>query len=214
MEAYISELIPCLIEGEEESAIAVVKKASADGIDAIGILQGIVVPSMTEIGDQFAKMEIFLPELALAADVAKVIKEELADELKAKASGIDKKGKVVIGTVQGDVHDLGKNMVATILEVYGFEVFDLGNDVAVFDFINAADREQADIIALSSLLTTSMPYMEEVIESLVALGKREKYKVVVGGGPVSKEYAERIGADGYSHDATGASALCESLLAK
>lgn len=213
MESYISQLTPMLEDGDEAGAIALVKKAIADGLGAVIFLQDVLVPAMDELGERFARMEVFLPDLICAADVAKAIKDELSAELKSKSAGAEKKGKIVIGTVKGDVHDIGKSMVATILEVYGFEIIDLGNDVAVFDFINAADREQADIIALSSLLTTSMPYMEEVIESLVALGKRDKYKVIVGGGPISQEYADRIGADGYSHDAIAATNLCERLLA-
>ena len=121
---------------------------------------------------------------------------------------------MAIGTVQGDVHDIGKNIVATLLEVNGYEVIDLGNDVAPYAFIETAKRENVDIIALSSLLTTSMPYMVDVLKTMEGLGIRDQYKVIVGGGPVSAEWAESIGADGYSNDANEAVELCRKIMAE
>ena len=124
----------------------------------------------------------------------------------------ESKGKVIIGTIQGDVHDIGKNIVATLLEVNGYEVIDMGNDVSPYNFIETARRKDVDIIALSSLLTTSMPYMADTLKLLNGLGIRDKFKVIVGGGPVSSEWALKIGADGYSNDANEAVKLCEKIM--
>ncbi len=209
---YIESLSTYIEDGDMDAALNVVDDARTAGVDAVDFLQNCLVPVMDSLGEKFASLDIFLPDLMFAAEVAKGIKEKLNDDLLSKKEASKVFGKVVIGTVQGDVHDIGKSMVATILEVYGFEIIDLGNDVAIFDFINAAERENADIIAMSSLLTTSMPYMEELVETLVALNKRDKFKIIVGGGPVSAEYAKKIGADGYSEDATEATKLCKNLL--
>ncbi|MDR3225637.1 MAG: cobalamin-dependent protein [Clostridiales Family XIII bacterium] len=214
MKKYIEELMPFMENRDFKGAIAVVEKAIAEGISPIGFLQEVLVPVMDGIGDRFSKMELFLPDLMSAAEVAAKIKDELSDRLVADSgAAVSKQGKIVIGTVKGDVHDIGESMVVTILEIYGFEVTDLGNDVSTFDFIDTAERLDADIIAMSSLLTTSMPYMEELVETLVALKKRDKFKVVVGGGPVSQEFADQIGADGYGHDAAEAAGIFRDLLA-
>jgi methanogenic corrinoid protein MtbC1 len=213
MKKYIEELMPFMEDRDSDGAITIVQKAIAEGVSPLGFLQDVLVPVMDGIGDRFSRMELFLPDLMSAADVARSIKDELSDQLIANGADVEQQGKIVIGTVKGDVHDIGESMVVTILEIYGFDVTDLGNDVSTFDFIDTAERLDADIIAMSSLLTTSMPYMEELVETLVALKKREKFKVVVGGGPVSQEFADQIGADGYGHDAAEAAGIFRSLLA-
>ena len=148
----------------------------------------------------------------MSADAAKAVKDEIRLHLLTEMGEADSKGKVVIGTIQGDVHDIGKNIVATLLEVNGYKVIDMGNDVSPYNFIEAARRETADIIALSSLLTTSMPYMADTLKLLNGLGIRDKFKVIVGGGPVSPEWAAKIGADGYSNDANEAVELCGKIM--
>lgn len=214
MNEFYNELMDCMMDGDDETAVEITRAQIEGGTDPLAIVQECLVPILDEIGDQFSKLEIFLPDLIMAADVAKAVKDELRAHLLSSASSSESAGKVVIGTVQGDVHDIGKNIVATLLEVNGYEVIDLGNDVAPYDFIETAKRENADIIALSSLLTTSMPYMVDVLKTLNGLGVRDQYKVIVGGGPVSAEWAAEIGADGYSNDANEAVELCRKMMAE
>ncbi|NLC76963.1 MAG: hypothetical protein GX750_05010 [Clostridia bacterium] len=215
MEKLINDLLNCLDEGDMDKAVGIAKEALANGADPVDLFQNALVPVMTTVGDRFSRLEIYLPDLIFAADVAKAIKDEVQEViLKTQKSGADTYlGKVVIGSVFGDVHDIGKNMVSTLLEVNGFQVIDIGVNVPVQNFISTAEKENADIIAMSSLLTTSMPYMAELIKTLDGLGKRDKFKIVVGGGPVSAEWADSIGADGYGHDAQDAVDVCKKLLA-
>ncbi len=215
MNQFYEELQELILDGEEEEGAELTRAEIAKGTDPLDIVQKVLVPILDDIGDKFSKLEIFLPDLIMSADVAKAVKDVIRENLMATSgAGAESAGKVVIGTVQGDVHDIGKNIVATLLEVNGYEVFDLGNDVAPYSFIETAKREKADIIALSSLLTTSMPYMVDLIKTLNGLGTRDQYKVIVGGGPVSAEWAESIGADGYSNDANEAVALCAKMMAE
>jgi methylmalonyl-CoA mutase cobalamin-binding domain/chain len=167
--------------------------------------------AIREVGNEFECGDKFLPELMIAAQKMDVCLKTLQPHLKAgEESGSH--GKVVIGTVAGDIHDLGKNLVATMLSLGGFSVVNIGINVPPFDFITRAEGEKADIIALSGLMTTSMPYQGEVIDLLREMNLREKYFVIVGGGPVTPEYAEEIGADGYAEKAAGAIGLCDKLL--
>ena len=211
MDQFYKELLDCMMDGDDETGVEITRATIEAGTDPLDIVQKCLVPILDDIGEQFARLELFLPDLVMAADVAKAVKDEIREHL-LNNSG-EAAGKVVIGTVQGDVHDIGKNIVATLLEVNGFEVFDLGNDVKPFDFIETAKKEKADIIAMSSLLTTSMPYMVDTLKNLNGLGVRDQFKVIVGGGPVSEEWAKEIGADGYSNDANEAVELCKKLMA-
>ena len=213
MDQFYKELLDCMMDGDDETGVEITKAAIEGGMDPLDIVQKCLVPILDDIGEQFSRLELFLPDLVMAADVAKAVKDEIREHLLSNSDSNEAAGKVVIGTVQGDVHDIGKNIVATLLEVNGFEVFDLGNDVKPFDFIETAKKEKADIIALSSLLTTSMPYMVDVLKNLNGLGIRDQFKVIVGGGPVSAEWAKEIGADGYSTDANEAVELCKKILA-
>ncbi|MDD6347861.1 MAG: corrinoid protein [Lachnospiraceae bacterium] len=210
--AFYEELQESMLDGDDERAVEITEAALADGMDPMDVIQKNMVPILDDIGEQFSRLELFLPDLIMAADVATAVKDVIAAKL-TKADG-ESAGKIVIGTVQGDVHDIGKNIVATLLEVNGFEVHDLGNDVKPFDFINEAREVGADLICLSSLLTTSMPYMEDVLKSLNGLGIRDQFKVIVGGGPVSAEWAASIGADGYSEDANEAVELCRKIMSE
>ena len=213
MDQFYKELLDCMMDGDDETGVEITKAAIEAGTDPLDIVQKCLVPILDDIGEQFARLELFLPDLVMAADVAKVVKDEIREHLLNTSGGAQAAGKVVIGTVQGDVHDIGKNIVATLLEVNGFEVIDLGNDVKPFDFIETAKAQKCDIIALSSLLTTSMPYMVDLLKNLNGLGIRDQFKVIVGGGPVSAEWAQEIGADGYSNDANEAVELCRKILA-
>ena len=213
MDQFYQELLDCMMDGDDETGVEITKAAIEGGMDPIDIVQKCLVPILDDIGEQFARLELFLPDLVMAADVAKAVKDEIREHLLNNSGEAAAAAKVVIGTVQGDVHDIGKNIVATLLEVNGFEVFDLGNDVKPFDFIETAKKEKADIIAMSSLLTTSMPYMVDTLKNLNGLGVRDQFKVIVGGGPVSADWAQEIGADGYSNDANEAVELCKKLMA-
>lgn len=167
--------------------------------------------AIREVGDDFENGKKFLPELMIAAKKMEGCLETLKPHLSVDDKG-SSHGRVVIGTVPGDIHDLGKNLVATMLALGGFEVTDLGINVAPFDFVQNAKDKQADIIALSSLMTTSLPYQAEVLSLLREMGLRDRYHVIVGGGPVTPEYAGEIGADGYTEKASGAIRLCDDLM--
>lgn len=169
-----------------------------------------VANAAIEIGEKFDTGEYFLPHLVMAGDLMEVVTAILEKNISAEK--IERKKVIVIGTVQADMHSVGKNIVATMLKAGGFKVHDMGVDVPSISFIQKAKEVNADMIALSSLLTTTMPYLEEVIEDLKSMGIRGQFKVMIGGGPVIKAYAEEIGADGYGKDAIEALAEAKKLL--
>jgi methylmalonyl-CoA mutase cobalamin-binding domain/chain len=168
--------------------------------------------AIREIGEKFETGEVFLPDLMIAGKKMErcmaVLKPHIEIDGPASAGG-----RIVIGSVMGDIHDIGKNLVATMLSVGGFEVVDLGVGVPAMDFVKAAKKERADIIALSSLMTTTLPYQKEVLDLLSEMGLRDKYFVVVGGGPVTPEFATDVGADGWAENAALAVSLCTTLMA-
>jgi corrinoid protein of di/trimethylamine methyltransferase len=165
---------------------------------------------MDEVGSRFECNEYFVPELLIAARAMKTALELLTPKL--AEAGAKSAGRVVIGTVQGDLHDIGKNLVASMLEGGGFEVIDLGVDVPAEQFVEAAKEQEGTILALSALLTTTMTMMKNVIEALEAAGVRDKTKVIVGGAPITQQYADEIGADGYSDNASAAVGLARKLV--
>jgi corrinoid protein of di/trimethylamine methyltransferase len=205
----LSNLSAVVQSGEEEAAKKAANEALKAGIDPVEAIDGGLAVGMKIVGDKFAKQECFLPEVMLAADAMKaaivVFKPHIKGELATK-------GKVVIGTMLGDIHDIGKNLVATMLEVAGFEVIDLGNDVSVARFIDEAQKNSVDIIALSSLITASMFYMEDVVTTLEGLGQRKKFRVLIGGGPTTPGYAEEIGVDGWGRHAEEGVTLATKLM--
>jgi methylmalonyl-CoA mutase cobalamin-binding domain/chain len=212
LEVTLDEMEKAIRAGDEGQAAELAARALAQEADPLDILQQVIVPTLKDIGDQFGRLEIFLPEMMLAAEAAKAIIAELDPVLKAKNESSASQGRVVIGTVAGDVHDIGKNMVATMLEVNGFEVIDLGTEVSVETFLSTARSREADIIAMSSLLTTSLPYMKDVLTMLQETGEKSKYKVMVGGGPLTGEWARENGADGYGKDAAEAVTLARQII--
>jgi corrinoid protein of di/trimethylamine methyltransferase len=175
------------------------------------IIEQAMSPAMAEVGRRFQTGELFLPELQMSADVFTAAMEILQPKLLASKVDLKSKGRVVIGTVKGDLHSIGKDLVATMLKVGGFEVIDLGIDVSTLTFLEQAEKQHADIIALSALLTTTMPGQLEIIEALKEQGAREKYKVIIGGAPVNQQWADEIKADGYGENAAVAVKLAESL---
>lgn len=196
--------------GDEEASAKLAKRAIDNGIDPVEAIDHGLAKGMKIVGDKFSKQEMFLPEVMLAADAMKAAIAVLRPHMKGD---ITKKGKVVIGTMCGDIHDIGKNLVATMLEVNGYEVIDLGNDVPVQRFIEEAQRSNVDIIALSSLITASMFYMEDVVKNLEGLKLRDKYRVIIGGGPTTPGYAEEIGVDGWGRHAEEGVQVADKLMA-
>jgi corrinoid protein of di/trimethylamine methyltransferase len=201
-----------IIDGDAEAAEALAKQSIAAGIDPLdAINQGFVV-GVNTVGDAFARGDAFLPELVMAGEAMKAAVAVLEPEMKKRGSERKILGKVVLATVQGDIHEIGKTLVGTMLSASGFEVYDLGVDVPTEKILAKAQEVDADIVGLSALLTTTMVKQREVIEALDRAGMRRKVKVMVGGAPVTREWVQRIEADGYSEDAIGAVAVARELV--
>ena len=205
------ELRSAILDGDSARATALAESFVAD-LSSLPKAVDTAMETIRTVGDRFGLGEIFLPEMVLAADAMLAFNGVVGPHL-AKVAGTSKAtGKVVLGTVKGDIHSIGKDLVGTMLKASGFEVIDLGVNVAPMDMIKTADQTGAKVIALSALMTTSMPYQREVVELITALEKRKNYWVIVGGGPVTAEYAKKISANGWATSAAGAAALCERLL--
>ncbi|MBL0156807.1 MAG: corrinoid protein [Bryobacterales bacterium] len=208
--ADLQKLYDAVLNGDQKTAIAVTNEALADGANALDLITNYMVPAMDEVGRLFECEDYFVPELLLSARAMKGSLEILRPLLAAQ--GAQPAGRVVIGTVKGDLHDIGKNLVASMLEGGGFEVMDLGADVAPEKFIAAIKERGANIVCLSALLTVTMPSMRTTIEALKQAGVRDQVKVLVGGAPVTAQFATEIGADGYSDNANGAVALARTFV--
>lgn len=202
-----------IIDGEEEDARALAERALRENVDPLQAINEGYVPGIREVGESFSCGEAFLPELVMAGEAMKAAIAVLEPEMARRGTARQILGRVVIGTVQGDIHDIGKTLVATLLSANGFEVYDLGVDVAIPRFVEKAREVGADIVGVSALLTTTMVRQRDVIEALEDAGLRPKTKVIVGGAPVTRSWAEEIQADGYSEDAVGAVELAKSLMA-
>jgi 5-methyltetrahydrofolate--homocysteine methyltransferase len=207
--ADLEALAQAIINGKAPDAKALTEAALAEGVGPGAVLNSGLVAGMNVVGTKFKNNEFYVPEVLIAARAMKMAMEVLRPQL--AASGVEPKGKVAIGTVRGDLHDIGKNLVAMMLEGAGFEIMDLGVDVKPEQFVEAV-KSGADVVALSALLTTTMPAMKETIEALKAGGVREKACVMIGGAPVTQNYADEIGADGYSPDAASAVDTAKELL--
>ena len=208
--AELRDLYEAVLTGNAKVAVNVVEEALVAGVDPLKLVNDYMIPAMDEVGQRFECNEYFVPELLIAARAMKAALELIKPRLRAQ--GVDSKAKVVIGTVKGDLHDIGKNLVASLLEGGGFEVFDLGVDVAPEQFVNAVQANGAEILALSALLTTTMPSMRKTIEALSDAGMEGKVKVMIGGAAVTQDYANEIGADGYSDNAAAAVKLARALV--
>ena len=207
MEAQLKEIYDAILEGERSAARAGVEQALAANIDPLVILDAMIT-SMAEVGRLFEEGEYFVPEMLISArsmqEGMTILKPRLID------ADVKPAGVVVAGTVKGDLHDIGKNLVCMMLESAGFQVIDLGSDVTPEKFVAAVQEKSPDIIAMSALLTTTMPNMRLVVDALKTAGLRDKVKVMIGGAPVTDAYALEIGADGYSQDASRAVKLAKS----
>lgn len=205
------QLYDAVLEGDAKAAKLVTEQALAEGIDPQTLVSQYMIPAMDEAGRRFECNDYFVPELLIAARAMKASLELIRPLLSAR--GDKPAGKVVIGTVKGDLHDIGKNLVAAMLEGGGFEVTDLGVDVSPEKFVAMAREKKADIIALSALLTTTMPSMRATIEAVKDAGLRENIKIMIGGAPVTQKFAEDIGADAFSENAAGAVHTARKLVA-
>ncbi len=201
-----------VIEGDAEQAEALARQAVQSGVEPLSAINLGFVSGMTTVGEQFGCGQAFVPDLMMAAEAMKKAMAVLEPALRASGAERQVLGRAVLGTVKGDIHEIGKSLVALMLSAGGFEVFDLGVDVPFDKFAAKAREVNADLVGVSALLTTTMPGQAEVIQALEAAGLRPKVKVMVGGAPVSRGWAEQIGADGYSEDALGALAVAKSLM--
>jgi corrinoid protein of di/trimethylamine methyltransferase len=207
----IQSLYDAILNGNAKAAKEITQTSLAAGANPQALVDDTMIPAMNEVGRRYEANEYFVPELLIAARAMKASLELIRPLLSAR--GAEPVGRVVIGTVQGDLHDIGKNLVGAMLEGAGFEVIDLGVDVSAEKFINAAKEKKATLVALSALLTTTMHSMKAVMEKLREAGMRDSVKVMIGGAPVTQKYADEIGADGYSSNANAAVALARKLLA-
>jgi 5-methyltetrahydrofolate--homocysteine methyltransferase len=206
-------------QGDRDKTVALTTEALAAGVNpqeivtgAQEIVTGGLQAGMAVVGEKYSSGEYFLPDMLMAARAMKAALEVMQPAL--EKTGMPTIGRVVIGTVEGDMHDIGKNVVATFLSGNGFEVFDLGLNVSVDKFMGEVKEKKPDILGMSALLTTTMPVMDKVVKALEEGGLRSQVKVVVGGAPVTQDYADYIGADGYAHDGGRAVPVCRQLLGK
>jgi len=208
--SMIDDLRQSVIDGDMIAAQQLVQKAIEEKTPPEQILKGGLISAMEEVGRRFERNEYYIPEMLISARAMKsslALLRPLLVAAKVRAAG-----KVVIGTVQGDLHDIGKNLVSMMLEGAGFEIVDLGVDVSPEAYVVAVKKHQPDLVACSSLLTTTMPRMESILTALKAAGLREQVKVIIGGAPVTEQYAAMIGADGYAPDAALAASLAKELI--
>lgn len=208
--AVLEELREAIVEGQVKPAVARVEQGLREGIPAGTLLQDGLIAAMKQVGQLYEEGEVFVPEMLVAARAMSaslvVLKPHLLEQ------GVASSGKVAIGTVQGDLHDIGKNLVAMMLEGSGFEIIDLGVDVPASRFIEAI-QQGATIVAMSALLTTTMTNMKGIVEAITAAGLRDKARIIIGGAPITQAYATEIGADGYATDASSAVRMVRNVLA-
>ncbi len=201
---YFDNLAQAVIDGEAEVAVRLVKEGLAKGVNPIEAIEKGLAPGILKVGDDFGTGAVYLPELIMAADVMKKATAILDENIKASGAQRKSLGKMVIGTVKGDIHDIGKSVVASVLQANGYDVDDIGIDVAIETFISKVQQDKADVLGMSTLLTLPLQVMGQVIASLKQHGLRKTVKVIVGGCPVTQEFANEIGADAVGFDAADA----------
>lgn len=206
----LKQLKKAIVDGDAKKAVEVTKAALAEGAKPLDLIQNHMIPAMDEVGKLFEEEEYFVPELLLSGRAMRGAFELIKPLMVAQ--GVQPTGRVVIGTIQGDLHDIGKNLVAAMLEGAGFEVTDLGADVSPEAFVEAVKTKNANIVAFSAMLTVTMPRMKTTIEALKKAGLRDRVKVMVGGAPISQAYCDEIGADAYSDTASGAATLARDIM--
>ncbi|HJD94931.1 MAG TPA: corrinoid protein [Bacteroides togonis] len=206
----LQALYEAVLHSNMDKAVTVTREALQEGMSPKALIDDYMTPAMEEVGRRFERQEAFVPELLMAGRAMKGALEVLKPAMQGQASSY--LGRVVIGTVKGDLHDIGKNLVASMLEGCGFEVINLGTDVSAERFVQTVRDNEVDILGMSALLTTTMSYMKEVIDALKSARLRDKVKVMVGGAPVTEQFARQIGADGYSENANTAVIMAKALL--
>jgi 5-methyltetrahydrofolate--homocysteine methyltransferase len=209
----LSKITATIIEGEPDEVVELTQQALDAGLEPLSIINEGLVPGMNVVGEKFQNGEYFLPHLIIAANGMQQSMALLEPELTSRQQRVDVAGTLVIGSVAGDIHEIGKSLVATMMSASGFQVYDLGVDVATADFVDKVKETGANLLGLSALLTTTMTVQREVIEALEEAGIRDQVKVILGGAPVSQEWSDSIGADGYAEDAVGAIDLAKRLVA-
>jgi 5-methyltetrahydrofolate--homocysteine methyltransferase len=207
----LEQLHHAVLIGDAKTAKSVTEQALASGTDPLTLVQDYMMPAMAEVGRRFETNEYFVPELLISARAMKAALELIRPLL--VASGTEPVGRVALGTVKGDLHDIGKNLVRAMLEGGGYEVIDLGVNVTPEQFVAAVKEKKANIVAMSALLTTTMPSMKTTVDALKQAGVRDQVKVLIGGAPITQKYAEEVGADGYSESAAGVVAAAKKVLA-
>jgi len=209
---YFDKLAETIMDGEKDECVRLINEGLAKGMDPLEAIEKGLGKGIIQVGDDFGEGRCFLPELIMAADVMKEGVAVLDERIKAEGKTRKSLGKIVIGTVKGDIHDIGKSVVAAVLQANGYDVVDLGIDVEEETFIKAVNEHGADCVAMSSLLTLTIQVMGTVIQKLKHAGLRDRVKVIVGGAPVTQEFADEIGADAFGHDAADAVRKMEALL--
>jgi 5-methyltetrahydrofolate--homocysteine methyltransferase len=211
-ESLKKELSDALRNGLTADAEQLARQALDDGMDPLDIVQKILVPTLTEVGQRFQDFEIYLPELMMAGESAERVTALLEETMLKAGRPTVSFGTIILGQVEGDIHDIGRNIVSILLKSHGFKVIDLGRDVAASAFLDAAHKEKADIIGLSALMTTALPAQRRTIHLFDEVGVRSQFKLIIGGGATTQTWADEIRADGYAPDAAAAVDLCKKLL--
>ncbi|WP_392439031.1 B12-binding domain-containing protein [Cloacibacillus evryensis] len=208
----LSKIIAALMDQDREETNSLVDKALENGVTPMEVLNEGLAAGLQELGVLFAEEEVFLPELLLAAEITTDIMKRLQDKFEADDTKIEKRGTVLLATVEGDVHDIGKSLVGMIMNASGYNIIDAGKDVPNVKMIELVKEHKPDIVGLSSLLSTTMPAQQEFVEMAKEAGIRDQIKIIVGGAPVSRDWANKIGADGYAEDASGTVIEADMLL--
>ena len=211
-EELFQKMSQSILDGDSDAAVALAQQAIQDGIDPLDAITKGFVLGVNQVGENFACGDAFLPELVMAGEAMKAAVATLEPEMQKRGTARQVFGKVVLATVEGDIHEIGKTLVGTMLSASGFQVYDLGVDVPAAKIIEKVKEVDADLVGLSALLTTTMVKQKEVIDELDKLGMRKKVKVMVGGAPVTRDWVQKIEADGYSEDAIGAVGLAKQLM--
>ncbi len=214
LETVQKDFLEALLSGDADKAVEIASETLDQEVSPTEFFQKCISPSLEEVGKRFETLDIFLPEMVTAADVVQEVNDKVITPAveASHAEKIKPLGKVLMATVHGDLHDIGKNMVALMLKVNGFEVIDLGTNVSPSEIVDRAQSEGVNIIGMSSLLTTCLPYMKDVYDYLEGKGIRDQYHVIIGGAATTPDFADDVGADGHGNSAAEAVELCKRLL--
>ncbi len=209
---YADQLSGVLAGGLKDEAVQATESALEAGVDPLALIQQVVVPTLTEVGQRFENLDIFLPELMAAGEAGNACSKVIEDALSQSGMQVESKGVIILGTVKGDIHDIGKNIVASLFKAHGYKVIDVGKDVSAATFIETAEENKADVIAASALMSITRAGCREIADLLQELQLEDKYKFIIGGGSTDQEYADEIGANGYAFAASGGVELVNTLL--